>query len=345
MSVLQLILLSCVGAIMMFANFATFVEGGDPEWTAQTARSGSKAPLPIAVIQTDGINSCVSFSPDGKQVAIAAQNSLVIHSVSKSTQHVVFRPGRRVEVRRVAFALNGSFVVSALSDGNVHVLDPKTWKTKKRLIAPNCRSELLGLAVSPNCDVIAASCRDGAITLWDTGTWTVAKRLRPGVSATWAVEFSADSRTLFAVTSGGKRARGNIIALNMRSGKRKSIDLEHGVTCVGVSRKGKFLVTGADRLRVWQIGKNARLRQKHSLPTHKHGVWAVAFSPDGRLLVSGGYDDNLHLFDVRNGKLLRQFKGHTNAVLSAGFSPDGKTLVTASKDGTVKLWNVTDLVE
>src|SRR5262249_52962549 len=71
-------------------------------------------------------------------------------------------------------------------------------------------------------------------------------------------------------------------------------------------------------------------------------VTSVAFSPDGKLLASGGYFPHaISLWDVATGKELRTCNGHTNGLGLFVSSPDGARLASASKDGTIRLWDVT----
>ena len=67
---------------------------------------------------------------------------------------------------------------------------------------------------------------------------------------------------------------------------------------------------------------------------------SVAFSPDGKLLASGDYDNTIHLWNVEEQKQVGVLKGHTDGVNSITFSPDGKLLASGGYDNTVRLWDV-----
>jgi WD40 repeat protein len=73
---------------------------------------------------------------------------------------------------------------------------------------------------------------------------------------------------------------------------------------------------------------------------HLGQVRAVAYSPDGAFLASGGIDGTARTWDARSGTHLRTLSGHTGWVHAVAFSPDGATLATGSMDGTARIWDL-----
>ena len=69
-------------------------------------------------------------------------------------------------------------------------------------------------------------------------------------------------------------------------------------------------------------------------------VFSVAFSSDGKLLVTGDSDGVVSLWDAKTGRELLICKGHESGVISVAMSGDGKTLASGSFDNTIKLWDL-----
>jgi WD40 repeat protein len=85
-------------------------------------------------------------------------------------------------------------------------------------------------------------------------------------------------------------------------------------------------------------------RARTSLPCPVAGVPAMAFSPDGELLVGGGSDGILQFRDLVADCQSTVRTGHSGRVGSVAFSPDGRTLVSGGSDQGTRLWDVSKLI-
>ncbi|KAJ7634820.1 WD40-repeat-containing domain protein [Roridomyces roridus] len=76
------------------------------------------------------------------------------------------------------------------------------------------------------------------------------------------------------------------------------------------------------------------------IESYEAKVSCMAFSPDGKTLVTGSDNDTVRLWDAQSGAAITDpLCGHTNGVSSVAFSPDGKVVVSGSLDSTLRLWD------
>ena len=90
-------------------------------------------------------------------------------------------------------------------------------------------------------------------------------------------------------------------------------------------------------LRIWDWRNG---RQVAECSGFKDKVWAIAFSPDGKLIATGSYDHSVRLWDAKSGAAVRQFGSIGERANSVTFSPDGTKLAAAYDKGTLIVWDL-----
>lgn len=125
------------------------------------------------------------------------------------------------------------------------------------------------------------------------------------------------------------------------------VTVPDGLKKVNISRSGKMLAAlrGDDvkSVLVWDLEEN----QKSAFIQQKSVVASLSLSPGDRLLATGSFDNNVRIYDVKNGRQLKVLKGHGkgpiflgSAVFSVAFSPDGRWLASGGHDGQIIVWEV-----
>jgi len=189
---------------------------------------------------------------------------------------------------------------------------------------------------------VAGLSREETMRFWDTGG---KERFSApgGVGGTSAIAISPDGSALAA--AGWDT---NVRIWNAHNGellKLISDDLPVAMFDVAFTPDGKSLAAGGvDRTLYFWDAKTWKLERK--LSGQPEMIRSLAFSADGRLLATGGFNDiaekhpvSILIWDVASGKVLRTLSA-PHMVTSVSLSPDGKLLAAASGDNLVRLWSL-----
>lgn len=110
---------------------------------------------------------------------------------------------------------------------------------------------------------------------------------------------------------------------------------------IALSPSGKRWVGGSIRtsdITVWDLDSQ---RKVTTLSGHKSPPWCAVFSPNGKRIVSGGFDQMLKIWDANSGDEIMTLTGHEGVIQSIAVSPDGQRIASGSRDRTVKIWDAT----
>lgn len=136
-----------------------------------------------------------------------------------------------------------------------------------------------------------------------------------------------------------------LVSPGLKSPDGKEVKAAHIslVDSMAFSPDGKFLASGSfQEVALWDAKTGEQL---HKLTGFAHGVVAIAFSNDGKLMATGGgsptEDGEVKVFEVGTWKLVTDVKnGHSDTVYGVAFSPDGTKLASCGADKFIKVWEL-----
>jgi len=229
----------------------------------------------------------------------------------------------------------GQRIMTCSADGSLRV-----WNLKTGLqIGENWEdgeSSVGTIALSPDGKTVASGSGDGAVRLWDIDTGNVIAKWTGHSGSVWSVCWSRDGQR---VVSGS--TNGTARMWDMENGKTilEPINIgPMGVTAVVYSPDETFIATGGScDIEIWDAKTGERV---NALKGHTYHVWCLAWTQDGKTLISGSADHSIRTWDTTTWKQVAVLRGHTNFVESLAISPNGRILASASFDETARLWNL-----
>jgi RNA polymerase sigma factor (sigma-70 family) len=327
-----------VASICLSANGKTMAavrwDGSIRLWDVAT---GTAQP-PFRPLAKDAGGFSTLLSSDGQQLAVRGRDRL-IRLFDTKTGKEVRRLGKKMDLKEqrgldektedllllsarwndMAFTPDGKQLIAREIEseetmaGPVHVWDVATGKQARKLDGLS-KQQYMVFDISPDGTMLALRGLDGTVSMWNIvkdEPGRILGKAPEGGLRILAVTFTPDSKTLGA----------------------RSFD---GITRLWDIATGKELLS---------LGESPGPRGM-SLTDSLNGVLQmtnVAFSADGKTMISAGQDSTIRLWDVSNGKETAKesvsVAGHQGAIRTLAVAADGRTVATRGQDNTIRRWD------
>lgn len=255
--------------------------------------------------------TAVTYRPQTDQVAVGHQDGSVVVRSMTEPDKVFWKSNGELskEIHCLAFDASGKRLVGGGVDRTVVVWD--VGGIRQSLPLKGHRGDVDFCAFSPDERLVVTGSRDSTFRLWGVDSGNLQWDLpTPEKYIDRIHEFSYEPQAVF--TSDGK------LLVTKTSGDR--------------------MVLGKPAL-VWDIqtGPPPMYEFTHEMMA---AIWDITVTPDDSKMITTSYDQTAKLWDLRTGKEVQTFKGHSQPVLRALIADNGQLLVTASADGEVRVFQI-----
>jgi WD40 repeat protein/CHAT domain-containing protein/tetratricopeptide (TPR) repeat protein len=287
-----------------------------------------------------GFVEAVAFSPDGKLVASAGKDGTVVlwDAITGKEKHRL--EGHTDRVTSLSFSPDGKRLASGSFDKTVWVWDVAAGK--KETVLRGHGHWVNAVAFAPAGKLLATAGSDKQVLLWDAETLEEKAKLDAGFFAASALAFDGEGKVL-AVGS----HNGGVTLWDVATRKAgTTFETKNAVFAVALSSDGKTLATTGGSLfaldkpgkvLLWNVeGK----KERAEITGHSAVCWRLAFTRDGKRLLTASFDKTARVWDAATGKEQFVLAGHAEPVMAVAVAADGKTAATGSYDKTVRLFDL-----
>ena len=297
----------------------------------------------------------LAFSPDGKTLASAGMGgtvrlwnpdtgeqvrSLVQLGLADTDQEFPAFTKQTAWIDALAFSPDGSTLASGDHHGTVRL-----WRVDDSKLLSTIKAHtylIKAVAFSQDKPIFMSVNREGILHSWNasTGAQLATLTLNGHVGPGFTLGFSADRTVL---TSVGWGSQDNTVQFWDISGNREFTPIvlpQSGAVNTHVfSPDGKILASVKDNMNIIRLWDLRTSSKRATLAGHTWFVETLIFSPDSRLLASGGREGVIYVWDTNTGERKETLEEHQISIKALAFAPNGKVLASASYRD-VRLWDV-----
>lgn len=287
------------------------------------------------------------FSPDGKRIITSAEEPGMRLWDTETGALLTVLTGTGV-FQRGLFTPDGSYIYD--------VEYPNFWDAsllERTGVLRGHTSYVYDVAFRPDGEEVASVAWDGSLRTWDVTTCMPKKVFqRPEATYFRSVSYHPEGQSLLTVDFSPNTNQGHVTVWDThktapsRSWQYASNTEDFRAT---FNPSGDHILAGVpDGTLRWFRSNSDRpihTQEGHdklpgqAISMYPRCVSDVAYSADGTLFASCGYDNTVRLWNGQSREEIALLRGHSGTPMRLQFSPNGKILASASVDTTVKLWD------
>jgi len=297
-------------------------------WSVETGKQS-------VILGHGDVVTSAAFSPDGQRIVTASDDNTVPIWDAQMGERIVTLSGRTA-----VYSPDGRSIVT--SDGDT----ARIWNAdngKLAMVLRGHRSRVTGAVFSPDGRSVLTASDDKTARLWSAGTETNTQMavLAAHTGSAGRAVFSPDGRRALTASDDN-----SVRLWDAEAGRQIATFTRAGSGMAAFSPDGR-LVAIPDNNTVVVRDANTGEREDRIFQGHSAAVQSVAFSADGRRIVTASDDRTARVWDLQTGGQIAALTEHTAPVRSAVFSPDGLRVVstqTPQRSGNVTIVTSNDSV-
>jgi WD40 repeat protein/serine/threonine protein kinase len=300
-------------------------------YLAHASTAGSAQPPRPNLRPWEAGHRAVALRPDGR--AVAACNQRTARVWDASTGQALSPVLEHADtIYAVAFSADGATLVTGSNDRTAKVWDVATGRARFELTHADTVSLVAFCGDSRTLLTLSGT----AARLWDLTTGKPTAVLEH-TAYLRAAASSPDGKLV--LTASDTMAR----LWEVASGKPLTAPLQGVGHLAAFGPDGKTAVTAWEGARLWEVpsGKALAVLEQpniHATRTNPGPVWALAYSPDGKTLLTGGVQGQACWWNTTTGRRVNTLPFH-GGLFTVAFRPDGKTFLTGGGEGAVRFWD------